>query len=396
MQQSRAGSIVYHEYLRGNTAIVGPETWHEDDRLKCCTFSVEGTDDQLHNNPRFETLLRAVSDEKPSTEVLSLQIGDATISVYYAMSSNRIFNRAPELRPRFAIEFAAGRTLWDTKYLISSIVEFLSASQSRELIADDIKIYRSTLTELKNKLQEFGDFPYHYSVHTFKHEPATKLEYQFFAKSFAYLREDPDMELFKACLKQWLSRGEDWREASALMVASFKLAREMSGARLLAATRWVECIPGNAAAGNMLDEHFAEIVRVAAARAEEFGHKGLEGRIKGSLRSLKSETNRQRLERLVARGMTVLDPLTFEAGPLVTACMFARDFRGKAAHGRVIVKSEQEETEFELAVLGTECLAYLLMLADLPLDEEARRRVNDANPISHFRMTWRSSGIARR
>ncbi|WP_373928455.1 hypothetical protein QTN93_15065 [Sphingomonas aerolata] len=309
-----AGGIVYHEYLRGNTAIVGPETWHEDDLLKRCTFSVEGIDDQLHNNPRFEALLRKSSDEKASTEVLSLQIEDATISVYYTMSSNWIFNRAPELRPRFELEFPEGNKLFDASDIIYSIVEFLSASQSRALVANDIKIYRSTQTEMKANLNDVGDFPYHYFVYNFEQEPAASIEYQFFAKSFAYLRENRDMELFRACLKQWLTRSEDWREASALMVAGFKLSKEMSGARLLAATRWVERIPGNQAAGDMLDEHFAEIVRAAAAKAEEIGHKGLEGRIKGSLRSLKSETNRQRLERLVARGMTVVDPLTFEAG----------------------------------------------------------------------------------
>lgn len=390
-----SGAIVYHEVLRANTFVIGPKPWREDDLLRRCTFSVEGTDDQLHNNPRFDAILRAVAGEEPGLDVFSITCGDATLTVGYTMTSSRIFNRAPQLQPRFAVEFADGRAIQDARRMIRSVVRFLSASQCRELAAEDIRISRLTLKESYAKALEGTELPYNYALHVYNPDPPRELEYRFFARSFVYLREDQDMELFKVCLAQWVARDEEWDAAAELMLGSFRLSREISGTRLLAATRWLERIPANEAAASMGDNDFDQVVQAAVTRAEKLGHAGLGARIRGSLRSIKTETNRQRIERLVALATTVVDTLSFEPDALIAACMKARDFRGQAAHGRVALKSEREEVDFELAIYGTECLAYLLMLVGLPLTDEARRRVFDTELVRNFVTTWNMSGRGR-
>lgn len=53
----------------------------------------------------------------------------------------------------------------------------------------------------------------------------------------------------------------------------------------------------------------------------------------------------------------------------------ARSFRGRVAHGNFASRNAEELRQFNKATLGMEALCFLLTARDLPLTEEAKKRI---------------------
>jgi hypothetical protein len=286
------------------------------------------------------------------------------------------------------IEFAEPRTIEEARLIVNEIAAFLSAGQVRRLTVQQLQVSRKTMAEIEACLKKgTTPLPYNHAVRFYMPDAADPGQQPWTGRAFAHVRTAADVDLFAACLKGWLERDEEWQAATRLMLEAFALSREISEDRLLTATRWIERILGNAGPAAIGSADIDAITSVAITKAASLGHDGLDSRIRGSLKAIGGETNKQRLERLVDHVARLADEPTWRKG-LVTGALKARDFRGQAAHGSVNTRTTRERDDFELAIVATECLAYLLMLVDFPLDRDAIRRVQNAHPFRHFTATW--------
>jgi hypothetical protein len=76
-----SGATVWNDTLQANQIVLGPDEWKLDDRLKRCTFKVEGTSDLLHNMERFEAIEAADSGAMPSLDVFTIDDGGARVTL---------------------------------------------------------------------------------------------------------------------------------------------------------------------------------------------------------------------------------------------------------------------------------------------------------------------------
>ena len=386
--RSGTGGSVYNDTLNANQIVIGPDVWEPDDGLKRCTFRVPHVADLLHNMDRFRAIEQANFGALPNFDVFTLDVAGAKISLTHDVRSNGYYSRPTEIEPKFVIEFDMPRSIEKARNLVNKVVSFLSAALARKLTVNEIRISRNNTDEVNSAFKKNRKIIHDHTVKFYDPDKKTVVESQIgAARSFVHVRNDADVDLFKQCLQQWLERGEEWGTPTALMLNSFELNREITANRLLAATRWIERIPGVDGATSIKEDHLNEIIEAAIGKATALGYSDLEVRMRGALAAIKTENNRERLSRLAKKAGDAAT-VEFNYQGLAKAGMKVRDFRGKAAHGSIFLKDEEEQADFEVAIFATECLAYLLMLVDLPLNAEAKKRLQRATPVRTFSHYW--------
>jgi hypothetical protein len=385
--RSGTNATVWNEVLRANQVVVGPDVWKTDDVLKRCTFRVEGTEDLLHNVERFQEIEKAEFGSMPSLDVFTVEAAGARVTLTHRVRGGG-FNRRPnEIETMWEIEFDVPQPIEEARKVVNTIVAFLSMAQLRKLSVREFQISRHSMAELEATMKEDNRVPYNHLVRFYATEDVDVSAQPFTGRSFAHVRFADDVELFTLCLKQWLERDTQWRAAMSLMTDNFTRSREISGDRLLSATRWIERIPGTGSQPAISDKHVEQIATKAAETASALGYDELKSRIRGNMKNISEETNAKRLERLVAGLDHILTEPVWRRG-IVYGAMKARDMRGQAAHGRVELKNKREHDDFEMAIMATECLAYLMMLKDFPLDADAISRVMRARPVTNIIAYW--------
>lgn len=385
--RSGTNATVWNEVLQANQIVVGPDLWKADDLLKRCTFRVEGTEDLLHNVERFEEIEKAEFGSMSSLDVFTVEANGARVTLTHRVRGGG-FNRRPnEIETMWELQFDDPQPINEVRKFVNTIVAFLSMAQLRKLSVREFQISRHSMAELEALVEKDNRVPYNHLVKFYATEDVDVSVQPFTGRSFAHVRFADDVELFTRCLKQWLERDTEWRAAMSLMTENFTLSREISGDRLLSATRWIERIPGTGSLPAINDEHIEQIADKAAETASALGYDELKSRIRGNMKNIKEETNAARLQRLVAGLGHILTEPVWSRG-IVHGAMKARDMRGQAAHGSVELKNKREQDDFELAIMATECLAYLLMLKDFPLDADAISRVLRARPVTNIITYW--------
>jgi len=126
-----------------------------------------------------------------------------------------------------------------------------------------------------------------------------------------------------------------------------------------------------------------KIAAVAAAEAERLGHGEFKERVAGVIRGqLKTETNAQRFERLVASVRKRFGKNAF-GKTIVEDLVQATKFRAKAAHGHFSPADDKEFRLFIKCTYAMEALCYLLTIRDLPMKPAGAKRAAGTEIVSN-------------
>jgi len=159
-----------------------------------------------------------------------------------------------------------------------------------------------------------------------------KYEFEYSIDQFAYAYNDDELSALVSCLKVWIERDVICGKSTHLMIQSFLFFKEISSARLMAACKWFEEIPCVNTISTISNEDITQIAAVAAEKAASLGYDDITGRVSGVIRSLKRETNMQRISRLVNSVKADLD-IKYLDEKFISAIEMALKYRGRIAHG---------------------------------------------------------------
>lgn len=364
----------YFTEVTANTLVVGHRPWLPTDPIRRVRFSIPHSKAALTNLAKKKSIrtqrFPVASAQKPLFEI---QAAGLTIRCWYSLSGSFDFGTS-DWEPLIDIEFDAPRTLDDFRDPMNVVLRFFSAATGFHLTPKNIVISPLPRDELispeVNRDEEF-------SVEYVWSEAIVEKSDLHLKNCFVHSLDRKNLTALKACLRAWISREEDWREATMLMMGSLGLLKEVSGRRLLMACRWLEAIPGAAATPTLDNQDIRVIAAAATEAATKLGHGGLEKRIEGLLRTIKSEPNDKRFQRLVK---TVRDAFGGKAlgddeseEPMVATLMRAMNLRGREAHG-VGAEGDADFLPMLASTSALEALCYLLTIKDLPMTEGGRER----------------------
>ncbi|KEP69653.1 hypothetical protein DL1_03235 [Thioclava dalianensis] len=282
-------------------------------------------------------------------------------------------------RPTFSIEFSAGCSLNAIQGSLFGYLAFLSFVLGGRMAPEEVRIDRMSFEE-KIRAVEAGTYiDDHAIIWNWPAEGHEAKDLAFYGAPFMAMN-DGELTSFVAGLITWFERIDEWRAASVRMTESLRLRREISGERLLAAWRWFEEVPPTKAK-RVIDNDVVEYLTEAALKGAREKCLGahIEDRIKGSLTRIGEESMRDRFERLIHSVEERFERNDCLDG-MVNHLQNARCFRGRIAHGHFSSRNAAELRQFNKATLAMEALCFLLTARDLPLSEEAKKRIW-AHPI---------------
>lgn len=370
-------SPVHHERIYANIAVEGYAKWEEKDPVKRVAFRLKNAEQLLMHKDKDETLASRLTSGSDG-DLFRQQVEGITVSARYSGVWHGGRKEPTEAWTELEIEFSEEATVFNYIESVMTVVRFFSFCLGTALKPSQIRIYKQKMAErlqaLENK-QEAEEFEVHY---VWPEPPVEDLDTWVGGSPVRAWDDEQVADLCK-CLEAWMARSAAWKNSSILMMGALSSKREMSVDRLMQACKWFEEIPLTKLQQSIQEKHLGEIAAVAVAKATELGYGPIEPRIQGALRSIKTERNEDRFNRLVeavrARfGAKVLnDSVTADL-------MKAIALRGKGAHGHLDASSEHEFKEFGRAVYAMEALAWLLTALELPMNTEGVEAVN-SNPL---------------
>jgi hypothetical protein len=355
-----------------NIAVIGHDAWASANPIRRVQFNIAHADDLMLHSDKFNAIADAEFSAMPELPLFELKIGGVRVKVWYPTSGSVAFKRPTTIGVRFEIEFDEPAILSSYLEIVECVVRFVSAALGHRFGPSEIEISRLSTADLLKAMEErnaTGDHSVYYIW------PVTELDNSLWVgNSFAHVRYDKELADFIACLRSWIERDADWKDATNLMMGALALSGVMSGERLLTACKWLEEIPGAASAIAVSPEDIEAIASIAAAEAERLGHKDYKDRIAGVIRGqLKTESYAERFTRLRQAVCDRFDEKALDAD-VVSHLMKAIQFRGKVAHGHYEPDNQDDYKAFVKAVYAMEGLCYLLTLKDLPMSAAGAKR----------------------
>lgn len=363
--------ITRRQDIVSNIAVVGPDEWTAEDKIKRVVFKVKHTDDLMHHNDKVNAL---GDGDWPNRKIFEKSADGMTLRAWYGGTWGLLFNTPKEFWPTFEIEFEEPRGIQEYLLSVSHYVGFLSFCLGAKLKPSEIQISRLSQAELDLAVQReehAGDHKVHYVW------PETEISSHDLWVGGSPVRAWDDKELgaLTACLTEWMNRAAQWRKPYVLMMGSLGMKNVMTSERLLNACRWFEEIPISKAKNILSEDHIAAISTAAAAKAEELGYApAINKRIAGSIARIKSESAEEQFTRLIA---TVGEKFATDILPndAVNCLTRAVRFRGKSAHGHFNPESEDEYNTFSASTRVMEALCCLLTAIDLPISKAGIERI---------------------
>jgi hypothetical protein len=374
--------VVHHQKIISSLAVVGPDRWTENDKLKNVTFALKQTERLLRHRDKTDRLGLRVGDDN-AFQLFSVHIGSIKVGAGYQCSFGIDHDRPLEISPYLEIEFDGGVSLPAYLEYVSCVAKFFSAALGIPLTPNNIRISRLSREEMLEAINK-DEF---YGAHSVEYiwPPSKRDETDLWlGRSFILAYDDKELSALEACLVVWVDRLPLWKKAYALMMSSLSLRGEISPYRLLTAWRWFEQIPGNEPNARITEEHTSVISRVASNKAVELGYSDIENRVAGSLKRIGTESNSERFARLVDKVRKKFGYGVFD-DEICTHLERSVALRGMAAHGHPTAEGDAEFKQFAKSTLAVEALSYLLTLLDLPIGAEGIARAGMNRLVEDYR-----------
>ena len=371
---------IFYKNITAGLAVVGDSCWTETTLIKQVDFSCNSAQAIFADNNKIKELYDKKSSDKNNilfSEELDLLKITAWCSEKYGVYSHH----PQEINVKFQVSFKQDVSI--TAYIneVIKFVQFLSYSVGSYLNPDDILLSSHLLEEAETNDQAL----FYYSAHYVLPEVNNKESSIRVWSSMITAENDKELLHFCRCMICWIQRSDKWKNANCLMMDCIALSGEVTSTRLLTAYKWLEEIPILKRHAELNSESLRVIVKAASRAAENLGHRGLNNRIAGSLKSITSESRKQFFERLKkVVGEKVKSNLAdqIDLDDLINASRF----RGRCAHRYFIPKDQNEFDLLHRAILAIEALCVLISAIDMPISTEGIERIADHPLFRSYRL----------
>jgi hypothetical protein len=379
---------VFIQQMRSNIAIAGRDEWKHEDRIRRVGFSVPEARDVLRNR---DSVLR-LNMNRPDLEqddvgeedwlVLNLTATGQMIRLSYHAEYNLLGNEPTVITPRFEIEFDEPIELSAYRLSMQPVLSFLSFVMGVRVSPKDITISRISLHEFLEHIDRAEHIEDHRVLSLWDVDQIESDEVHL-SRLPARALDNEDLISLGKSLVTWVNRSSHWFDAELLMMGCLSKRHEISGDRLLNATKWLEKIPTATPKKALTKAALDEIVDAAFSSAQALDQKIDRQRIKGALQKVGDEPRGAYLSRLVGlawRGTRTPRPID----EFLDHLQLSQRLRGKAAHGLLDISEEQEFRKCVRATMALEALCFMLMAVDLPLSEDGKARLKSHSFISDY------------
>ena len=378
LSNGSATSRIQRSEFISNLALVGREKCPPDFKIKSADFTIPHVDQSVRNQNQVEKITNSKFGDDLQTDIFSIECDHLRLICYYHVSFSFGFRNGPVgIYPRFAIEFKQGITLAQYRIWVQSVVRFFSALVGFQLEAYEIVVSDLNFEEQKTYVKENNRARIFHVYEPERNRDLTKISPKdlWVGYQFGNAHTTDELNRLSECVKIWINREPEWKEATHLLWQSLALDDRIDAERVMMACRWFEAIPGTQAIKSISENDLEEITQSANLVAVSLGYVELEQRIKGSLKCISKESRKEQFIRLqnevvVAGFGRYFFDLKFSEN-LKNAMLY----RGKAAHGHLEVDRDDELAKFAKAIFAMECLCYLLTIKGLPISPERKKEV---------------------
>lgn len=372
------------QHYFSNLGIVGYNPWEPFKRVKRCEFSIPGAGTIFRSSNIYSKIANSKITELPNRDLFAVRVSGAYIKAFLDVSATHPNEYPDEIYPRLVVEFENSVKAGELREELIKATSFFSACLSSFFMADEVCI--SALSEADYlKLIEKRHIPTDYSLYMGKAEYNSDSDRSYFHGAFALLVNAEESKCFNRCLEKWYVRYDEWKKAAACMISALRQQNVISPERLLNSTRWFESTPG-AKPGRVISKKDTRVLaRILSAEADELGHSHLLPRLTQAFHNAALEPRKELIRKLVEklRGRFGSHAV---GDNLIDWTLQAFEFRGRAAHSTIDLLSENDHKLFTYSIYSVECLCYLLLIYDLPLSQEAYRRVHSSLFVEQYRL----------
>lgn len=378
-----AEKFVVGEKIESGVAIIGNSKWQSVDRVKRVSFSIPDADKLLEDPQVIERIISKEILDYSDSLVFSIELSILRISLRYDITWYGGGYTRHSIKPRFEIEFRDSQDLTNYLAYVLKVAQYLSYCSGKFMSSADIKISSLSETERHEAIRQnvySTDFGAFYSWGTVEEASSSRTG---FAIGYLSVINEKRKTLFKESLSAWLSQEKNWENAFRSIMPSLRQTGILSGDRLMAAFRWFEQIPTTRSKQTLTDKEIARILCSARSVISELGLS--ENRLEGVLKTIKNESNSERISRLVNEVATVFGSSVFPI-EVVKHLEAAMGFRNRCAHGHFEPADDDEFKQFHLATAAMEALCFLLVAKQLPLPTNVNETFRHAPFVYNYRI----------
>jgi len=365
----------YYQAITSNSAVIGPDRWTGEDRVKRCTFTFDHGGRFLRNNTLLAALHTAsVGEFSNSSPLLSFENAELRVEVKH--SGRHVFGLTSltDIAPYFVLYFREPARLSKNLESVLLLCDFASLATGTVVRPLNLQISRWSAEENKDAIENGVASEWHDVHYLWSKVPESDSQSAAALPVFrAYDAEE--LVVLREAMLVWLSRALTWKKATSQLMAAlnFNAAGTVPTMRIIDACNWLAVIPG----AEPLDtgsSTLSDIQAAATERAIELGCAHLTSRIAQAIKKVGSETHEQRFLRLEAKiqarfGGKIL------GDRLVPDLKLAMALRNKCAHGHFSPEREAEFLDFVRSLFAVEALCFLLTVVDLPVDTAPAHRL---------------------
>lgn len=374
---------IHLQTIYSNLVLAGPSEWQTEDRIRRVTFSVPQALPVLRCLEAAPNLKLAQPPSKDRDwSVLDLSESGVRVRLWHQADSASDREEPTAVIPRFEIELADPIEVVDYFQPIQLITTFLSFTMGARITPTDITVSRITADEFAEAIDSGRQEEDHRILHLWQTDELNQSDFHLFGSPVLSTSSE-DLRCLARCLKSWIGRSERWTDAYLLMAGCLARRRELTSERLLSACKWLENIPDESS-GLALNEDLVKVMTNAAIEAARSANYFVDReRINGAMRSVRSESWREKMVRLLDRAWAG-HPLPRPKVEFLAHLNAAHKLRGRAAHGRLEHTREEEFLGMLRTIGALEALCLMLMAVDLPLDKPGRERLLAHRVISEY------------
>lgn len=356
-----------------NTSLVGWDKWEAKSAVRRLWFRLIGFENIFKNSNAFRLIKKERNEDQDERLIFDVRWGTRSIRAWFSATWVGMSVNAENITPWIEISFDDEVDLTVARGFMDEVVRFFCCCSGALLRPSEINVSRYTEVQSTALTGALIATSNHRLFHYFRNIDTNRQDAELFKTIGGFWKTEIRVAT-EAALVAWLDRSTKWQPAANMQMLVLRERESLSGSRLLAAARWIEEIPGTASKPTVTKYHVRALGKLVSNVSVKLGYGPLGGRFKNAISKISQETNRERCTRLVnkVRGIFGGDIV---ADDMIDWLSEAFRIRNTLAHGAIKESSEIESVIFELATYLIECICTLLMLADLPFDDEQRQRV---------------------